>query len=1328
MFRLSCLAFLIAVPGAAQQIPKHASAECADEIIRAYAASESFANFEYEHTARAPFHFFFEKGASGIVRELAQQKRSALSHLVDAFAERFGAGLGRARSPRPLIIWLVSDDNYLACGGEAHSSAHYDPAHRHVVVRASGSRGEASENKTAQRELLREIGRQLIDAWRDPKPGGSAGFDRPAVSAWLAYGVAEYLASVPPQARLREERDPGFRFLDERRIRGIARLCWKPLTWSAAPAIRGEHHPLSILSYATLADYMRATRADPDFDYDSQLLDFSASALATVAFLDIAFQEQFRKKLLALLKLEYSGTHGAAAFERVFPQSERARIKAMFDMFLWYPSAVASERVPKDVDKWVKFFAGGSMFDEKAKPWSLADVGVRSANTKKPLDTAIAESMNALRRYDVVASRAALGERTDRRASELHQHCTRLDRALQNFERAVRGKRVVMYAPPDKRRCRVLAFDRGRGRFTLDRGDTRQALSLREVPAPRLWQSIKIAREIEATPSLRSTFQLIAALQVFATPRERRVLFAKECKKHGIAAAEDRLRGVELQLRVLASFDAAKSMLETDAEVDTALAYLANDLADVREDPTILSMIAARSEALLERANDRIGGWPSGLGGRCEFLAEGRLRITYDWSKPAQAKDWVAVDKKDGFAPAHCPFSFGARLELDTKKGRARLSGGALRHRLQFLGDVSLRFDVTSKSVSATMLKPLDPGFFWLAALRPCTFIGGGPSMLEACFKQRVVARKRVQNPAVLEQFRDGGNCTLRLSGKVLDFAAGEKSIASITAPIVRGNGAVLWTPIGKPGQATIGKLVLEGTPHPKSVAIAKGRFFEAWWKRLRGKTTKSSGRVSRPILFDGKIRDFRAQLRARYASDAKDPWALIGLTELEGTSENKAAKAKALAHCEAFLALPEAIVSAVAQKRPAIRRRMQRYKTLLTRGQRLWALASLRQLESAARRAQAQDPNEAAQRRAAAINEARKAKIFAVRRAQEAVAASTPKRKRKRWGRFDRQIETALSWLCETQKADGSWDTPHPSAKVGVTGLALLALLAEGATPSDGPRAEHAGRAIAWLQRQQGSNGRIGPDTSQASVYGHAIASLALVEAWHRAPSKALAQACKRAIAHAEEIRNPYKVWRYSARDGANDTSVSSWMCAMLTAARARGFSVPKAPLKIMGMWLDELTDPSTGQTGYTKRGESVRYEFRDGVPTTRWSEASDRHTMTAAGLASRFLLGQARTPLHAMAGATMLKRLPTKAEPDYLCLHWGTIAMSYFERASWKAWAKAVAATLPSLQQANGSFDPKGRWSSPGGRAYATSLATMTMLTLDGRNLAAGPMLPTR
>jgi hypothetical protein len=146
--------------------------------------------------------------------------------------------------------------------------------------------------------------------------------------------------------------------------------------------------------------------------------------------------------------------------------------------------------------------------------------------------------------------------------------------------------------------------------------------------------------------------------------------------------------------------------------------------------------------------------------------------------------------------------------------------------------------------------------------------------------------------------------------------------------------------------------------------------------------------------------------------------------------------------------------------------------------------------------------------------------------------------------------IQLGIDWLVRHQAVDGRWDADAFMERelagersdgpglavhdVGVTGLALLALLGDGNSLRSGPQRESVRRAVAWLREQQDpATGLIGTTSHHSFIYDHAIATLAMVEAYGLSEYKLLKSSAQRAIDYLEFHRNPYAVWRYQPRDG---------------------------------------------------------------------------------------------------------------------------------------------------------------------------------------------------
>ena len=333
--------------------------------------------------------------------------------------------------------------------------------------------------------------------------------------------------------------------------------------------------------------------------------------------------------------------------------------------------------------------------------------------------------------------------------------------------------------------------------------------------------------------------------------------------------------------------------------------------------------------------------------------------------------------------------------------------------------------------------------------------------------------------------------------------------------------------------------------------------------------------------------------------------------------------------------------------------------------------------------------------------------------------------------GRVNESITAGLEWLRKHQDEDGRWDCANfmkhdkegepcggpgnPVNDVGVTGLALLAFLGEGNTLKLGTYRHQVRKGVKWLLEQQNENGLIGSNASQAFAYSHAIATVALCEAYglseHR-PYKPFAQ---NAINYITNARNPYGVWRYQPREVDGDTSITGWMVQALLSAKEFELVVDEAALKNAMVFFEQVTDPGTGAAGYQKAGQGSSRPVgkQDTFPTQK------TQSLTGVVLLCRFLMHQdpKEFPIMTRSADTILSVPPVWNEKD------GSIDMYYWYYASyamfqmggrhWDAWSKkltdAALKTQKTAGNEKGSWDPVDPWGEDGGRVYST--ATMVL-----------------
>jgi hypothetical protein len=334
--------------------------------------------------------------------------------------------------------------------------------------------------------------------------------------------------------------------------------------------------------------------------------------------------------------------------------------------------------------------------------------------------------------------------------------------------------------------------------------------------------------------------------------------------------------------------------------------------------------------------------------------------------------------------------------------------------------------------------------------------------------------------------------------------------------------------------------------------------------------------------------------------------------------------------------------------------------------------------------------------------------------------------------------LKDGLEWLAKHQSEDGSWDVdgfmsecgkigsttcegageaPHD---VGMTGLALLAFLGDGNTTREGEYKDVVARGIKWLKdHQDPDTGLLGEKLGHAFIYNHAIATLAITEAYYFSRNPLIKRTAQDAINYITTARNPYSAWRYDVPPvGDNDTSVTGWMVFALRSAEDAGLKIdPEAYVGSLS-WLDEVTDPSTGRCGYKEIGS----------PSSRIDRINEHfppekgEAMTAVALLCRFFLGQDPDEVDIMQKhADLLAQKLPEWDPDgFGCdmyyWYYGSYAMYQMGGSKhWEAWQKAMEKAVVGSQRKEGdekgSWDPVGPWGYAGGRVYSTALMTLCL-----------------
>jgi hypothetical protein len=315
-----------------------------------------------------------------------------------------------------------------------------------------------------------------------------------------------------------------------------------------------------------------------------------------------------------------------------------------------------------------------------------------------------------------------------------------------------------------------------------------------------------------------------------------------------------------------------------------------------------------------------------------------------------------------------------------------------------------------------------------------------------------------------------------------------------------------------------------------------------------------------------------------------------------------------------------------------------------------------------------------------------------------------------------EQAVALALVWLAAHQDPSGKWDCDgfmkqcpdddqcegkaiEKDSDVGVTGIALLAFLGAGHTHRGDTRyRETVRKGLNWLLLEQGEDGHLMGKDKLGRVYSHAIATLALSEAYQMTADERLRPYCQKAIDWLVAAQSPeLGGWRYSPRIDS-DTSVFGWAVMALASGRQAGFRVPEACWSKAQSWLPKVSSGSVGELACYQPGRQ---------PTP---------AMTAEALVCRQLFGLSReSDVTAEAAIYLLGRMPNASEPNIYYWYYGTVSMFQVGGPRWERWNDALQQAILRGQRRSGhqkgSFDPGHPWGVDGGRVFSTATSALCL-----------------
>lgn len=295
---------------------------------------------------------------------------------------------------------------------------------------------------------------------------------------------------------------------------------------------------------------------------------------------------------------------------------------------------------------------------------------------------------------------------------------------------------------------------------------------------------------------------------------------------------------------------------------------------------------------------------------------------------------------------------------------------------------------------------------------------------------------------------------------------------------------------------------------------------------------------------------------------------------------------------------------------------------------------------------------------------------------------------------------ERGLNFLAQTQGENGDWSNSGGEQGPGVTGMALMVLLASGEDPNFGIYSGNVRRALrSIIAAQDAETGYMG-----SSMYHHGFAMLALAEAYgtvddrnlwpegsgdkRRSIGAALELAVRTAIT--SQKKNSTGAWRYSPDATDADTSVSGAVLVGLLAARNAGIEVPDESIDKAISFYQKMTSDS-GQVAYA-----------GGLGGFDESLARISIATLVYAIARRKDL-----PEYKATVAYLSQRLESPSQDHYrdYTRYYQAQALFQGDVEAWEKWNKLLLRQLKQTQQADGSF--AGQF----GPAVTTSLSLLAV-----------------
>ncbi len=296
----------------------------------------------------------------------------------------------------------------------------------------------------------------------------------------------------------------------------------------------------------------------------------------------------------------------------------------------------------------------------------------------------------------------------------------------------------------------------------------------------------------------------------------------------------------------------------------------------------------------------------------------------------------------------------------------------------------------------------------------------------------------------------------------------------------------------------------------------------------------------------------------------------------------------------------------------------------------------------------------------------------------------------------LDAAIAKALAYLDKAQEPDGGWSA-NGAKNPAVTGLAVLAFLAAGHVPGEGPYGPTVEKGVRWVLKMQQPNGLCATDGNH-EMYHHGICTMMLAEVFGMADarlSKEMKPRLDTAVAlllKAQRTAGPHSGgWRYRVEGFDADMSVTGWQLLALRAAKNLGCDVPAQRIDLAVEYVKRCRHPATGGFCYMTGGAGLT------LPCT------------ATGIVCLEICGKDRHHTkEALAAGDYLLKNPQRWNEGNFCygFYYASQAMFQLGGKYWSEFRPHLHQALLANQETDGSWAVSGF-----GSSYATAMFVLAL-----------------